>query len=308
MLKPYHTPVMVEEILGFMKVRQGGRYVDCTLGDGGHSEAILKQGGTVIGIDRDDEAIEFASRRLLAFGERFTAHRARFSNLAEVVDIDVGRIDGVVMDLGVSSRMLDDSTKGFSFMRNGPLSMNMGLSESSAFEVINRKGADELSGIFRRYGEERHARRIAGAIVEARSSHPIETTGELADIVERVVGGAAPQKSKARIFQAVRMYVNEEIEELQAGLAGAVQVMRQCGRMCVLSYHSLEDRETKHFMKNLANPCICPPDLPVCKCGRVPELKIITKRAVKPSEREMSENPRAKSARLRVAEKYTEAQ
>ncbi len=256
-----------------------------------------------IGIDRDDGAVEYAEDKLIAYRDRFEAHVTTFSNIIEVSGIYAGKIDGVLMDLGVSSRMIDNPSRGFSYKKNGPLLMNMGCSDVNAFEIINTKSKKELSRIFKEYGEERHARKIADSIVNFRSSHPIKTTRELADIVEKSVGGKMPQKSKARIFQALRIYVNDEINELRRGLDGALKVMKTGGRLCVIAYHSLEDRIVKEFMKTQAYPCICLPDMPICRCGRLPTMKIITRRAVRASEQEVISNIRSRSALLRVAEK-----
>ena len=303
MVEPFHIPVMISEVLDFLKVVEGGIYIDCTLGGGGHTRAILEKGGRVIGIDRNAGAVEYAEDKLVAYNDRFEAHVTTFSNIIEVSGIYAGKIDGVIMDLGVSSRMIDDPSRGFSYNKNGPLLMNMGCSDVNAFEIINTKSKKELSRIFKEYGEERHARKIADSIVNFRSSHLIKTTKELADIVEKSVGGKMPQKSKARIFQALRIYVNDEINELRRGLDGALKVMKTGGRLCVIAYHSLEDRIVKEFMKTQADPCICPPDMPVCRCGRLPTMKIITRKAVRASEQELISNIRSRSALLRVAEK-----
>ncbi len=307
MEKPFHIPVMVSEVLNFMNVSKNGHFIDCTLGGGGHSLAILERGGKVIGIDRDPEAVEHAKSRLLKYGEHFEAHVAKFSNIVEIAGEKSGLIDGVLMDIGVSSRMIDDSSRGFSYKIDGPLLMNMGCNEITAFDVINKKSARELTEIFKMYGEERYACKIADSIVKVRSTIPIKTTKSLADIIEKSVGGRMPQKSKARIFQALRIYINDEINELRKGLDGALEVIRVGGRLCVISYHSLEDRTVKQFFKKQAEPCICPPDLPECRCGHIPALKLITRKGIRPSETETVSNIRSRSAILRVAEKIMEA-
>ncbi len=299
----FHIPVMLAETIKHLDVVKGGLYVDCTLGGGGHTIAILEKGGSVIGIDRDAEAAAHTEKKYKDFSGRFSVNVSKFSNIVTVTGKNIGNVDGVLMDLGVSSNMIDDPSRGFSYKSDGPLLMSMGCNETTAFEIINRKSARELSRIFRAYGEERKAGKIAAAIQKARASHPIETTAALSEIIEKAVGPRKPQKSKARIFQALRIYVNNELEELHIGLAGALEVLRPGGRLCVISYHSLEGRIVKDFMKKHANPCVCPHDLPVCRCGRTPDLKLITRKAIKPTDEEIDRNPRSRSALLRVAEK-----
>ena len=303
----FHIPVMLAEVVRYLDVVKGGLYVDCTLGGGGHSRAILERGGSVIGIDRDCTAVAHAVKHCKDFSGRFSTHVSKFSNIVAVAGVVAGTVNGVMMDLGVSSNMIDDPSRGFSYKHDGPLLMNMGCSEETAFEIINKKNAHELSRIFREYGEERKAGKIADAIVKARISHPIEATAQLSVIIEKAVGSRMPQKSKARVFQALRIYVNDELEELRLGLDGALSVLQSGGRLCVISYHSLEDRIVKEFMKGHADPCVCPPDLPECRCGRTPDLKLITRKAVKPSIEEIERNPRSRSALLRVAEKVAQA-
>ena len=303
MLEHFHTPVMVAEVLNMLKVTEEGLYMDCTLGGGGHSQAILDRGGTVAAMDRDPDAVSYSMERLARYGGRFSAHRSLFSRIREIAGESAGHFDGVLFDLGISSRMIDDPSKGFSYRLDGPLLMDMGGGRESAYEVVNTRSKNELTHIFKEYGEERKASRIADAIVKRRSPHPIETTGELAGIIEAAVGSYLPQKSKARVFQALRMYVNNELEELQKGLEGALEILRVGGRLCVISYHSLEDRLVKRFMKEMSEPCICPPDLPECRCGKKPVLRIVTRKPMKASEKEAAENPRAHSALFRASEK-----
>ena len=221
----------------------------------------------------------------------------------DIVGGESGSVDGIVMDLGVSSRMIDDPSRGFSYRHDGPLLMTMGETERTAYDVVNTMSASELAFVFKKYGEERSASRIARAIVDARSSRQIETTGDLAEIVEKTVGFRHPQKSKARVFQALRIYVNREMEELESGLEGSCAVLRSGGRLCVISYHSIEDRMVKNFLRERANPCICPPDLPICRCGRTPDIRVVTTKPVAPRTDEVEQNTRARSARLRVGEK-----
>lgn len=303
MSDPYHIPVMAPEALAYLDVRSGGLYLDCTLGGGGHSRAILDAGGSVVAIDRDPEAVAFARERLSSYGSRFTAHNARFSRIREIAGERAGTFDGVLMDLGISSRMIDDPAKGFSYRQDGPLSMDMGGAAETADDVLNRLSVRELSHIFREYGEEKQAFRIASEIVRVRTIQPLRTTGELSAIIERVVGPRMPQKSKARIFQALRIHVNRELEELEEGLAGALDVLGKGGRICVISYHSLEDRIVKLFFREHEHPCTCPPDFPVCACGRTPDLKVLTRKPVTASPEEIAANERARSALLRAAEK-----
>ncbi|MBA7586003.1 Ribosomal RNA small subunit methyltransferase H [subsurface metagenome] len=303
----YHIPVMVTEVLKYLGVVNDGIYVDCTLGGGGHSQAILSEGGSVIGFDRDRDAVAYSEKRLSKYGNLFNARVARFSGLADMVGDNAGRIKGIIMDLGVSSRMIDEPSRGFSYRLDGPLKMTMDTGGETAFDIVNRKSIPELTDIFKQYGQERNAARIARAIDDARLVKPIETTLQLADIIEKNVSSHKPQKSKARIFQALRIYINDEIGELRKGLEGAVRVLEPGGRLCVITYHSLEDREVKMFMRTKADPCICPSDLPVCSCGLSPELRILTRKSLKPSPEEINGNSRARSAALRVSEKMGEA-
>jgi 16S rRNA (cytosine1402-N4)-methyltransferase len=298
-----HIPVMVSEVLEYLDVRGGGLYLDCTLGGGGHSEAMLARGSEVVAMDRDPEAVAFAGTRLAEYGAKFTAVLSRFSLIREVAGERAGCFDGVLMDLGLSSKMIDDPARGFSYRRDGPLLMDMGGAGTTAQEAVNTMSEGELARIFRVFGEERLSSRIARAIVRARSLHSVETTGELSRIVDSAVGPNMPQKSRARIFQALRIHVNDEIGELGAALGGGLDILRPGGRLCVISYHSLEDREVKTFMKMRADPCICPPDLPECRCGKSPEIHVLTKKPIRASAREISENERARSALLRAAEK-----
>lgn len=294
---------MAEEVLAGLDVIPGELYVDCTLGGGGHSEAILERGARLIAMDRDPEAVEYATERLSDYGDAVEIHHALFSQISAVVGSRAGSVAGVVFDLGVSSRMLNIPSRGFSYRHDAPLRMTMGLTGRNAQDVVNTADVTELERIFRIYGEEPRARRIAHAIGRARADRPITLTSELADLVEREAGPKKPQKTKARVFQALRIYVNDELGELERGLEDSCAVLRPGGRLCVISYHSLEDRVAKDFIRRHTDPCICPPGLPVCSCGKKADLESVTRKPLVPTLQEIERNSRAKSARLRIAEK-----
>ena len=304
----YHTPVLAERIADYLMISSEGVYIDGTLGGGGHAELILERLGTtgrLIGIDRDPEAIAYAGDRLSVFGSRFTAVEGSFENLTQILnDLKIPVISGAVLDLGISSHQIDDPRRGFSYQQSGPLEMRMGPAATrSARDVINTYSAKELTGIFRQYGEERAAGRIARAICGRRNSSPLETTSDLSEVISSIVKGPQATKSLARIFQAVRIEVNGELESLKAGLNAAIEFLRPGGRIAVLSYHSLEDRIVKHTFRAASQGCICPPDLPVCGCNQKPLLRVLTRRGVRADRAEISDNSRARSATLRVAEK-----
>jgi len=306
-----HTSVMPEETLAALAVNSAGTYVDCTLGGAGHARRIadrLSPEGRLIGLDQDEAAIRAAKERLAGVSCRVDVVRSNFRALASVLrSLGVTSVDGVLFDLGVSSHQINTAERGFSYMQDAPLDMRMDTSRLlAAHEVVNEYDEAELWRIFRDYGEERWAKRIAAFIVAARQEKPIETTGELVDIVCRAVpkgvrraAGGHPAK---RIFQAIRIEVNDELGILQASVENAVHALAPGGRIAVLTFHSLEDRIVKQAFKELARGCICPPGLPVCVCGHEPKVRLLGK-AQKPSAAEAAENPRAKSAKLRVAEK-----
>jgi 16S rRNA (cytosine1402-N4)-methyltransferase len=300
-----HQPVLLEEAIDLINVRPGGNYVDATLGGGGHAGEILKRNGPsgkLIGMDRDPQAIEAATARLAAYRERFIAVNIRFGLMAEMNwDRDL-KIDGILFDLGLSSPQIDRAQRGFSFTGDGPLDMRMGLNGISAKELVNNSSEKELADIFYIYGEEQKSRKIARAIAAARTDRPIETTGQLASIVKET-RPQMPAKTLARIFQALRIKVNDELGELEQGLSASVNMLSSGGRLAVISYHSLEDRMVKETFRRLADPCTCPPRLPACVCGQKPVVKIITKKAIVPTPRQITENSRARSAKLRAAEK-----
>ena len=301
-----HTPVLLEEVVDSLGVRAGGAYVDCTAGEGGHAKAVLDRAAgeaRLLGIDLDGEALETARRRLGGHGERAVLAEGSFRDLR---DLATGRgfvpADGVLLDLGMSSLQLESAGRGFSFSRPGRLDMRFGTSQRiTAHEVVNGESESGLAGIIRRYGEEKRPMRIARAIVAAR---PIETTVELAEVVSSATGGRRGGIHPAtRTFQAVRMAVNEELQNLERGLAQAVDVLGSAGRLVVISYHSLEDRMVKGFMRTGQSECICPPAVPECVCDHEPTLRILTKRVVRPAAEELRANPRSRSARMRVAER-----
>lgn len=300
-----HQPVLLEEAIDLLNVRPGGNYIDATLGGGGHALEILKRNGPsgrLIGLDRDPNAIEAAAARLSEYHDRFTAVNLKFSLMDEMNWGRDLKIDGILFDLGLSSPQIDHPQRGFSFMGDGPLDMRMGQNTASARDLVNNTGERELADIFYLYGEEQKSRKIARAIAETRVNNPIETTGQLARVIKET-RPQMPAKTLARIFQAIRIKVNDELGELEQGLKTGVEILAPGGRIVVISYHSLEDRMVKETFSRLAAPCTCPPRLPTCVCGKTPAIKIITKKAMVPGPRQVSENNRARSAKLRAAEK-----
>ncbi len=280
--------------------------MDCTVGTGGHSEYILKSTSKagLICVDRDREAIRAARERLEGFSERTTFIKGNFKDIEEILKKSgVNKVNGILVDLGMSSMQLDDEDRGFSFMSDGPLDMRMDReAERTAADLVNNLPEDELADILKKYGEERYAVPIARKIVEVRESDPIERTGRLAEIVEDIV----PRRNKhpaTRTFQALRIAVNEELEGLEEFIKKAFDKLFEKGRMVVLSYHSLEDRIVKQIFRFLSKDCICPPDMPVCGCSKEKRAEVITKDPVTPSEEEIDENPRSRSAKLRAAQK-----
>lgn len=292
----YHKPVLLREAVQQLQPRSGGLYVDCTIGGGGHAEKILRAcapNGRLIGLDCDDEAITASRERLREFGTRVQLVCANFVELERVLmDAEVTTVDGVLLDLGVSSRQFDEPARGFSFQREGPLDMRMDRQiEASARDILRSASQEDLAQIFYTYGEERRARAIARRIVNERERNPIETTTQLAQLVERVLG---PKRGRihpaTRVFQALRIAVNNELENLKRGLAGAVNVLKPGGRVAVIAFHSLEDRIVKHFFIEHSR-------------SETPALRVVTKKPVTAAEEEVESNPRARSAKLRVAEK-----
>ncbi|HDQ04519.1 MAG TPA: 16S rRNA (cytosine(1402)-N(4))-methyltransferase RsmH [Deltaproteobacteria bacterium] len=305
----FHEPVMVREVVEMLLTNRQGVYVDGTIGGAGHAGAILENTNAfLVGIDRDEEALLFAEKKLSRFGKRKVLVQANFAELSEVLKkLDIKKVDGVLFDLGVSSRQLDNPERGFSFNYDAPLDMRMNRgAKLSAYDVVNGFEQSELERIIRSYGEEKMAARITRAIAKKRQLAPIEKTTQLADIV----AGAIPAKFKGRkthpatkTFQAIRIAVNNELDNIKPGIAGAVEALKSGGRLCVISFHSLEDRIVKNEFKSMAGGCTCPKDIPYCVCQRQAKLKPVTTKAIKSSPEEIKHNPRARSARLRVAQR-----
>ena len=304
-----HEPVMREEVLSWLVGNKTGVYVDGTIGGGGHALAILENTrASLIGIDRDAEAISAARQRLGPFQSRVTLVKGNFADLASVLGgLDIEKVDGVILDLGVSSHQLDTAHRGFSFSQSAPLDMRMDQDEKlRAYDVVNGFKPSELEKVIRLHGEEKMAARIARAIVRRRQASPIETTAELAQLIAQVM----PQSMKhqkihpaTRTFQAIRIAVNGELDSLAPGIEAAAAALSVGGRLGVISFHSLEDRIVKHTFLHLAATCVCPKDVPYCVCHKQAVVKVLTRKAVMPSPEEIRRNPRARSAKLRVAER-----
>jgi len=304
-----HVSVLVREAIGFLRPAPGGRYVDGTLGGGGHSEAILVASGPdgqVLGLDRDDEAITAARERLRVFGARAIAKQASFSEVREVL-AEIGWVgaDGMILDLGVSSWQIDAPERGFSFRLGGRLDMRMDRRQFlDAYRIVNTATAQELTRIFRDYGEEPQARRIADRIFAERKERSIESTDELARLVEGAKGGRRRDYHPAtQVFQALRIAVNQELDQLERFLADGFDVLRPGGRLVIISFHSLEDRLVKNAFRRWSRTCLCPPRALVCQCGWSQKVKVLTKRPVVPGDAETAANPRARSAKLRAVER-----
>ncbi len=302
-----HVPVMAHEVVAGLKVRSGGRYVDGTVGAGGHALAIMEAaspGGALLGIDRDGEALEAARARLQRFGSDVRLVQGDFADIEAICrEFGFAPVHGVVLDLGLSSLQLEAAERGFSFQREGPLDMRFGPDqELTAAEIVNEYPEERLTEVLSRYGEEPKARRIVRLIVERR---PLHTTLELAKVVEEAVGGRARRQTHpaTRTFQALRVAVNQELLSLETALPQAYGLLGDLGRLAVISYHSLEDRLVKAFIRRESRDCICPPRQPACTCGHRAGLRPVGRGAMRPSEEEVARNPRSRSARLRVAER-----
>ncbi len=305
-----HKPVLLEECLDALAIRPDGIYLDGTLGRAGHSLAILRRltTGRLIGIDRDMTAIEAARERLAEFSDRVTLVHSNFSELGSVLQqLDVDGIDGMLFDLGVSSPQLDEAQRGFSYMQDAPLDMRMDATATlDAHAVVNTWSGEELKRILRDYGEERYAAQIARAIVRAREQKPIATTLELVEVIRSAMPAAAlreKQHPAKRSFQAIRIAVNGELDALPPMLEAATKGLRPGGRLAVITFHSLEDRIVKQTMRQLATGCTCPSEFPVCVCGNKPKLELVSRKPIVSGATELEENPRARSAKLRVAQR-----
>ncbi|MCR5531782.1 MAG: 16S rRNA (cytosine(1402)-N(4))-methyltransferase RsmH [Lachnospiraceae bacterium] len=306
-----HRSVMLDETIEGLRILPEGIYADGTLGGAGHSFEIAKRltSGRLIGFDQDGDAIAAATERLKPFRDRVTIIRNNYENMtAELDGLGIKKVNGILLDLGVSSYQLDTAERGFSYMADAPLDMRMDdRTEETAADIVNNYSEQELFRIIRDYGEDRFAKNIAKHIVMKRAEKPIETTLELSEIVK----GAIPAKVRAtgghpakRTFQAIRIELNRELNVLSDSLTGMIDRLAPGGRFCIITFHSLEDRIVKNAFKKAENPCTCPPSLPMCVCGKKPLGKVITTKPIVPGEEEMKENPRAKSAKLRIFEKY----
>lgn len=300
----YHAPVLADAILGH--VAGSRRALDCTLGGGGHSLAFLESGvEAVVGIDRDPDAIAEARARLAEY-ERAGRFRAVLGNYASADVLELGDepFDAILLDLGISSHQVDDAARGFTFREGAPLDMRMGVeADASAAELLNDLETTELARIFRDYGDEPRAQRLAAEVVRRRATVPFATSDHLVGAIRGAFGPRTGPGDFARLFQALRIAVNDELGELERALPAATTMLRPGGRVAVISFHSLEDRVVKRFFRAQERGCVCPPEFPICVCGQEPVLRVLTKKAVRPSARELASNPRAASARLRVAEK-----
>ena len=305
-----HFSVLLEECIENLNIKPDGIYVDGTAGGAGHSSKIAQKldGGLLVSIDQDEDAIKVITERLAPYGERVRVVRDNFSNIKSVLEgLGIEKIDGLLLDLGVSSYQLDTAERGFSYMADAPLDMRMdNRALRSAYTVVNEYSADDLKKIIYDFGEERFAPKIVAGIIKARESAPIKTTGELVEIIKKSIPSFARREelsSVKRVFQAVRIEVNKELDVIAPAIEAAVNAMNVGGRIVIITFHSLEDRIVKQTFNSLASGCVCPKDFPVCVCGNKPKVKIITKKPILPSDRELELNSRSKSAKLRVAEK-----
>lgn len=306
-----HTSVLFDECMEGLNIRPDGVYVDGTLGGGGHSEGIcrrLGKQGMLIGIDRDRDALNAAEKRLSDYTCRKVFVQSNYSDIKDVLaELEIESIDGALLDLGVSSFQLDNPERGFSYMHEAPLDMRMSQDDDfTAHDVVNTYDADELKNVIHKYGEERWASRIADFVVKARKDKPIETTGQLVDIIKAAIPASArrdgPHPAK-RTFQAIRIEVNDELGQLERAVDEFCDVLAPGGRLCIITFHSLEDRIVKDIINRRINPCTCPKEFPVCVCGKIGDIKKKSNKPIAPTAAEIERNPRARSAKLRIAEK-----
>lgn len=309
-----HIPVLFHEIMDIMAPQPGEVFVDCTLGGGGHSRGFLERmgaDGRLIGIDQDTNALKAAQANLAEFGDRVTYVHSNYNHLDDILNTYApDGVDGILFDIGVSSHQLDEKDRGFSYMQDAPLDMRMNQSQQfSAWDVVNTYSEDELHRIIKEYGEERWAKRIAKFIVEFRKDKPVETTGELVDIIKRAIPKGAREEGShpaKRTFQAIRIEVNDELGVLSRTISVAANHLKKGGRLGIISFHSLEDRIVKEQFRYLASDCICPPELPFCQCDKVSEVKILTRKPVTATKEELEANSRSKSAKFRAVEKIVD--
>lgn len=306
----YHVSVLLEECIEGLNIRPDGIYVDGTLGGAGHSSQIVKRltTGRHIGIDRDPVALKAAGERLAPYSDRVTLVHSNFCEIKAVLqELGIDGVDGILLDLGVSSPQLDDKSRGFSYMHDAPLDMRMNNEDAlSAYEVVNTWPQEELKRILYDYGEERYAPQIAGAICRRREDKPIESTLELVDVIRSAMPAAALREAQhpaKRSFQAIRIAVNDELGSVEKVMRDAVECLNPGGRLAVITFHSLEDRIVKTAMVNASKGCTCPPNFPVCICGKKPKVKLVSKKPIVSTEEELERNPRARSAKLRICEK-----
>ena len=306
----HHISVLLEECLEGLDIKPDGIYVDGTLGGAGHSSQIVKRltSGRLIGIDRDPIALEASGKRLEPYKDRVTLVHSNFCEMKQVMeDLDIPGVDGILLDLGVSSPQLDDGERGFSYMADAPLDMRMNNQDAlTAYEVVNTWSQDELKRILFDYGEERYAPRIASAICRRREEKPIETTLELVDVIRSAMPHQAlreKQHPAKRSFQAIRIAVNDELGSVEKAMRDAIPLLNPGGRLAIITFHSLEDRIVKNAMAEAAKGCTCPPNFPVCVCGKKPIVKLISRKPIVATEEELEVNPRSRSAKLRVCEK-----
>lgn len=300
--QPIHIPVLLNETIEALQVQPGRKYIDCTVGEGGHAAAILEKGAHLLGIDIDPQAIEIARKRLQPYGENAILINENFENLERICsDSGFHPVHGVLFDLGMSSLQLTDTSRGFSFQHDSPLNMRFSPSQDlSAATIVNTFPEDELAAIIKKYGEERRSKQIARSIV---ANRPIDTTLRLATVIERTVGFRGKIHPATKTFQALRITVNQELQRLETALKQVANILFLGGRLVVISFHSLEDRLVKNYMRQESRDCICPPRTPVCVCGHKAVFKLITKKVITPSPAEILANPRSRSARMRVAER-----